>query len=172
MPPVDQSEVRIELPIDAYVPEEWVASERLRLEVYTKISASRTAADREAVRAELADRYGEIPQQVERLLRLAALREQVAAVGVEEVTAAGRFVRFAPVELPDSRQVRLRRLYPRAVTKAAIRAVLVPLPEEASGTGIKLGGATGRGGSPVTNDAALDFVEQFIRAILAAPAAA
>ena len=164
---VDQAQVRIELPLDAFVPPEWVRSERLRLEIYTKISQSRTAADRDAVRAELVDRYGQIPPQVERLMRLAALREIAASVGIEEITAQGRFVRFAPVELPDSRQVRLRRLYPRAVTKPAIRAVLVPLPEEQSTSGIKLGGSVGSG-NPVTGDAAADFVERFIHAIFVA----
>lgn len=163
--PVDVGEVRIELPIDAYIPQSWVASERLRLEVYTKIAATRSAAERDDVRAELVDRYGAIPPEVNRLFRLAALREQVASVGISEVTLQGRNVRFAPVELADSRQVRLRRLYPRSVTKAAIRAILVPLPEEENATGIKLGGGSSK---PVSNDAAMDFVEQFIHAILIA----
>ncbi|MDY5588465.1 MAG: transcription-repair coupling factor [Arcanobacterium sp.] len=163
--PVDPGEVRIELPIDAYVPQEWVASERLRLEIYAKIAATRSDTERADVRVELTDRYGAIPAQVERLFRLAALRELAASAGIEELTIQGRNIRLAPVELADSRQVRLRRLYPRAVTKAAIRAILVPLPEADSGTGIKLGGGTGK---PVSNDAACDFVEQFIHAIFIA----
>ncbi|MCI6574579.1 MAG: transcription-repair coupling factor [Actinomycetaceae bacterium] len=163
--PVESGDVRIELPIDAYVPQEWVASERLRLEIYAKIAATRSDDERSDVRAELVDRYGVIPPEVNRLFRLAQLRERAASVGISEITLQGRNVRFAPVELADSRHVRLRRLYPRAVTKAAVRVILVPLPEEESTTGIKLGGGSGK---LVSNDAAMDFVEQFIHALFIA----
>ncbi len=121
-------EVRIELPVDAFLPEEYVPSERLRLEIYTKIAACTSESARTAVREELCDRYGTIPHQSERLFAISRLRELCASVGIEEVTQVGRHIRFAPVELPDSRQARLKRLFPGAIAKPAIRVVLVPLP--------------------------------------------
>ncbi len=60
-----QTELRLELPVDAHIPEEYVESERLRLEAYQKLStASAPAASEDAidlVLEELTDRYGEPP---------------------------------------------------------------------------------------------------------------
>lgn len=156
----EKNEIRIELPVDAYVPQSWVAAERLRLEIYTKISATRTEAEREDIRAELIDRYGEIPPEVERLFRLARLRELAEKVGLEEINVIGRNIRIAPVELSDFRQVRLKRLYPRAILKPAVRAILVPLPEAELG---RIGGD-----EELTNEAIFTYVEDFIHAILVA----
>ena len=160
--PADQDtekDVRVELPIDAFVPMDWVASERLRLEIYTKIASAKNAAERDDVRAEITDRYGEIPVQVDRLFRIAALRELARKAEIEEITMAGRNIRLAPVQLSDSRQARLKRLHPRAVPKPAIRVILVPTPAEA-----KLGAS-----AEVTNDELLDFVENLINAVFIAP---
>ena len=123
-----EADVRIELPVDAYLPEDYVPSERLRLEAYAKIAAAGTEEAREAVRTELVDRYGPVPVQAERLFRLAALRELCRQAGLTEVTMAGRNVRLAPVNLPDSRQARLKRLYPGALLKPAVRIAMVPPP--------------------------------------------
>ena len=43
----------------------------------------------------------------------------------------GRNVRFAPVDLPDSRVVRLNRLYPKSIVKAPVSTILVPRPQTA-----------------------------------------
>ncbi|XCB31053.1 transcription-repair coupling factor [Arcanobacterium hippocoleae] len=158
----EKIEIRIELPVDAYVPQGWVASERLRLEIYTKISGSAAEAEREDIRAELIDRYGSIPPEVERLFRLARLRELAGKVGLAEISVMGRNIRFAPAELSDFRQVRLKRLYPRAILKPAVRAVLLPLPEG------ELGRMDGAGGGELTNEAMFEYVEQFIHAIIVA----
>ena len=60
---------------------------------------------------------------------------------MSDVTAQGKFVRFAPVDLPESAQLRLKRLYPGTVLKPAIRAVLVPFPTTARIGGRPLRGA-------------------------------
>lgn len=121
-------EVRIELPVEAYLPEAYIASERLRLEMYQKIAASRTEADREEIRVELRDRYGPIGPETERLFALAHLREIAEQAGITDISMVGKALRFSPVALPDSRQARLKRLYPSARLKPAVRALLVPLP--------------------------------------------
>lgn len=156
------ADTRIELPVDAFVPESWVTSERLRLEIYTKIAGTVTDSERDDVHQELADRYGEPPAEVNRLFRLAALRNKARKAGIEEITIQGPYARFAPVVLEDSRQARLRRLYPRALAKAAIRTLLVPLPAQDT----RMLGAD----KPVENDDALDFVELVIDSLFLAPA--
>lgn len=129
-----QTELRLELPIDAHIPEEYVESERLRLEAYQKLSAaSAPGAAEEAiglVREELIDRYGTPPASVDNLFAIAELRRHAAKAGLSDVAAVGPRLRVAPARLPDSRKVRLERLYPGAKYLDASDTVLIPLPED------------------------------------------
>ena len=50
--------------------------------------------------------------------------------GVTEISLQGTHIRLGPVDLPESRQMRLRRLYPKAVYKQAVRTISVPRPTE------------------------------------------
>ena len=124
-----EPQMRVELPIDAHLPEDYISSERLRLEMYKEIAEIRTEADLEAVRAELTDRYGELPPPVDALLGVARLRMLARAHGIQEIVPQGKVVRFSPVHLPESRQVRLQRLYPGATLKTAQDQMLVPKPD-------------------------------------------
>ena len=100
-PVVVEKELRIDLPVKAFVPPGWVAQEALRLDLYRRIS---TAGDREQlehVRAETVDRYGALPAEVQTLFAVAALRATAAALGVEEITTFREQVRIRPVALPE-----------------------------------------------------------------------
>jgi transcription-repair coupling factor (superfamily II helicase) len=131
------AEVRVDLPVDAHVPHDYVTGERLRLEVYRKIAEAADGAALDAIVEELTDRYGEPPTPVRNLLAVAAFRQTCRALGVAEVAAAGASIRIGPVELPDSVQLRLRRLHPKAQYKPAAKLVVVPKPVE----GGRIGGA-------------------------------
>ena len=152
-------DVRIELPVDAYLPEDYVSSERLRLEIYTKIAEAGSEGEREAVRAEMIDRYGKIPPQAERLFRIAGLREMCKEAGLAEVTMMGKNIRLAPVNLPDSRQARLKRLYPGAILKPAVRVALVPAPGDSKRMGES---------SAVEGDDLLDWVGMLVHSVFVA----
>ncbi|MFC7404898.1 transcription-repair coupling factor [Georgenia alba] len=151
----EKADVRVELPVDAHIPHDYIAHERLRLEAYAKISAADEESARRNLREELTDRYGPVPEPVERLFAVAALREKAREVGLTEITGQGRYVRFAPVELPESAQLRLKRLYPQTVLKPAVRAILVPFPMTA-----KLGG------KPLKDAELLGWVDELIDAVL------
>src|SRR5690625_305284 len=157
----EKADVRIELPVDAHIPHDYIEHERLRLEAYAKISAAEDDVAIDAVRAELADRYGPVPEQVERLFAVAALRSRARAVGLTDLTAQGRYVRFAPVELPESGQLRLKRLYPGTVLKPAIRTILVPFPTTAKVAG-----------RPLQDSALLAWTGDLIDAVLTGSVAA
>jgi len=139
--PAEQPDVTVELPVDAHIPQAYIATERLRLEAYRKVASAPDEAALAAVRAELADRYGPVPPAVDALFEVAGFRQHARASGLTDVTAQGRFVRFAPVELPESAQLRLKRLYPGSVLKPALRTVLVPFPTTARIGGTPLSGA-------------------------------
>ncbi|NYG56849.1 transcription-repair coupling factor (superfamily II helicase) [Nocardioides perillae] len=148
-------EVRIELPVDAHLPHDYIPSERLRLEVYKRLAEVRTDADVDAVAEELLDRYGEPPEAVASLLLVARFRARVRQAGITEVTIAGKHVRFAPVDLPESRQVRLQRLHKGALVKPATSTVLVPRPQTAV-----------IGGKPIYGIALLEWARQVVEGVL------
>jgi transcription-repair coupling factor (superfamily II helicase) len=127
----DLGEVRIELPVDAHLPHEYIASERLRLEMYKRLAEVRADEDVDLLREEMVDRYGEPPIEVQSLLFVALFRARARRAGIKEVTVAGRNVRFAPVALPDSRVVRLQRMYPKSIVKPQVETLLVPRPTSA-----------------------------------------
>jgi transcription-repair coupling factor (superfamily II helicase) len=123
------SDLKIEMPLDAHIPHNYVPAERLRLEMYKRIADAHSTSDLAAVQSELEDRYGKIPIQVQNLLEVSEIRMAAHPLGLKEMVVAGPSVRFAPVELPDSVQVRLARLYPQSTIKLASRTVLIPRPK-------------------------------------------
>ncbi|MDN8594915.1 MULTISPECIES: transcription-repair coupling factor [unclassified Corynebacterium] len=123
-------EIRIDLPVDAHIPETYINSERLRLESYRKLAAARDDAELSHVAEELVDRFGEMPEEVERLFAVARLRHQARRAGVADITMQGTRLKVHPVDMPDSKQVRLKRLYPGSNYRAAAKAVQVPFPRE------------------------------------------
>jgi transcription-repair coupling factor (superfamily II helicase) len=127
-----QTELRLELPVDAHIPEDYVESERLRLEAYQKLStASSPAASADQidqVLEELTDRYGEPPAQVLSLIEVSKLRRMAQKAGLSEVVSAGPNLRVSTAELADSVQVRLQRMYPGARYFQQTKAVAVPMP--------------------------------------------
>lgn len=136
----DLGEVRIELPVDAHLPHDYISSERLRLEMYKRLAEVRSDADVDAIRDELVDRYGEPPMEVASLLFVARFRARAREAGVRESTVAGKHVRFAPVSLPESRAVRLQRLYPGSILKPSSDVLLVPRPQTKPVAGSPLSG--------------------------------
>jgi transcription-repair coupling factor (superfamily II helicase) len=123
-----EPEMRIELPVEAHLPTDYVESERLRLEMYKRLAEVRSEADVKGVEAELADRYGPLPTEVDNLLAVARFRLLARSAGLTEIVSQGNFIRFGPVQLAESRRLRLQRLYPRSVVKEAAKIALVPRP--------------------------------------------
>lgn len=148
-------EVKIELPVDAHVPHDYAPGERLRLQAYRAIASANSEDDIRAVREELTDRYGKLPEPVENLLLVAGLRMLARACGVGEIVLQGPNIRFAPVELRESQELRLKRLHPKTIFKPATRQILVPRP------------TAGRiGGKPVVGRELLSWTGEFLTTIL------
>ncbi|ORI27146.1 transcription-repair coupling factor [Rhodococcus sp. 1168] len=129
-------EVRIDLPVDANIPPDYVTSDRLRLEAYRKLAAATDSEGIYAVIEELVDRYGPLPEEVGRLVSVAKLRLIAKEYNLTDVNVAGTQVKLAPMDLPDSKQIRLKRLYPSAQYRATTGVVQLPLPRvEGGGVG-------------------------------------
>ncbi|MZD06724.1 transcription-repair coupling factor [Streptomyces sp. SID5785] len=148
-------EVKIELPVDAHVPHDYAPGERLRLQAYRAIASANTEDDVRQVREELTDRYGKLPEPVENLLLVAGLRMLARACGVGEIVLQGTNIRFAPVELRESQELRLKRLYPGTVIKPTTHQILVPRPKTAK-----------VGGKPLVGRELLAWVGEFLASVL------
>ena len=131
--------MRIELPVD-HLPIDYVESERLRLEMYRRLAEVRSDEDVDELRAELLDRYGTPPPPTEALLAVARFRIACRRAGLAEVMTQGNYIRFGPVngrllpsgervDLPESRQLRLKRMHPGTLLKDAANVALVPRPK-------------------------------------------
>jgi transcription-repair coupling factor (superfamily II helicase) len=95
---------------------------------------------------------------VERLLGVATFRATCRRAGVGEVTVQGKYIRFAPVELPESRVVRLKRVYPGSLLKEGVRTMLVPRPQPAT-----------FGAKPLRDDELLAWAGRVIDDVIAPP---
>ncbi len=130
----DGGEVRIDLPLNALIPRDYIADENFRLEAYRRIAAAGDDEELTEVYNELVDRYGSpVPSTVEALFEVAKLRRTMMDAGVIEASTVAKNLRIRPVELEESRQVRLQRLVPQATWKAATQTLLIPetvLPKE------------------------------------------
>jgi transcription-repair coupling factor (superfamily II helicase) len=154
-PEEEEPDVKIDLPVDAHLPLEYIGVERLRLEMYRKLAGARDAAALDEIVAEMRDRYGEPPTEVANLVAVARFRYLARSHGLTDVSLQGKHVRFAPMRLPDSKQMRLKRLYPDAVYKAATDTVSLPRP------------TTKRvGGEPLRDTELLDWAAELLNAVL------
>ena len=148
-------DTKVDLPVDAHLPHDYIPGERLRLEAYRRLAGAYDDAAIAAVRDELVDRYGPLPDPVERLLAVAAFRVVARRYGLTEVTLQGNQVRFAPLDLRESQVMRLQRLFPRSVAKPQTRTVLVPRPMTAR-----------IGGQPVRDVELLDWCRAVLDAVV------
>ncbi len=115
--PVTPFEVVLDLPVDAHLPREYVARDDVRMEAYRRLAAVEAAADVEDVRAEWVDRYGPVPPAAEALLAAARLRAECVTRRISSISVQRGVARIEGLELPESRKVRLKRLFPSAVAK-------------------------------------------------------
>jgi transcription-repair coupling factor (superfamily II helicase) len=153
--PEEEPEVKIDLPVDAHLPVDYIAVERLRLEMYRKLAEARDDAKLSEVIAEMTDRYGEPPAQVANLIAVARFRQLARAYGLTDVSMQGKHIRLSPLSLPDSKQMRLKRYHPDSVYKTANDQVSVPRP------------STRRvGGEPLRDQELLQWCAQLLKDVL------
>jgi transcription-repair coupling factor (superfamily II helicase) len=161
--PEETKDVRIDLPVDAHLPPDYIASDRLRLEGYRRLAAACDDAAVAAVVDELNDRYGALPEPAQRLVAVARLRLLCRDAGITEVSAPSEAtIRLSPVRLLDSAQVRLKRIYPGAHYRATTSTVQVPIPRS--------GGSSGGVGAPRIRDVELvQMVADLVTALQGKP---
>jgi len=127
-------EVRIDLPVDAHLPEAYVADQEARLEAYRRLAGADDHRAVDDVAAEWGDRYGPVPPAAATLIEIARIRVEALRLGIAEVVAMRREVKIAPVTLSQSQEVRLQRLSPRSVVRQG--AMFIPTPTRAAASSV------------------------------------
>ena len=130
------AEIKIEVPLDAHLPTDYVGREDLRFDAYRRLAEVRTMADVDDIGAEWVDRFGPVPSEAAALLEIARLRAECVRTGVTDITVVKRreiggapwIARISPLRLPVSKQMRLERTRKGAVIKGEAGEVHVPLP--------------------------------------------
>ncbi len=142
-------ELSVDLPDAAHLPPEYVEAEDVRLEAYRRLSAVRTVAEVDDVRAEWEDRFGPLPRPAAALLDVALLRVECLRLGADDLAVSvprftgegagprggpgGRAVaKLTPVVLPASAEVRLRRLAPGGTYQPEAQRLSVPIAPDPS----------------------------------------
>jgi len=118
-------ECKVELPITAHLPVEYVPSERLRLDLYRRMADCVDDAGLNSIVDELVDRFGELPEPARSLIEVARIRTKAKSMELTEVVWQGKFLKVAPITLPESAQLRLERLYPGTLIKQATKSALI-----------------------------------------------
>lgn len=101
-PLAEERDVRLDLPVRAFLPVDYLGEERLRLDLYRRISSARDEGELASLRTEAEDRFGPLPREAETLLDVAWLRIACLDVGVDEVTTFRGQVRLRPVEVDEA----------------------------------------------------------------------
>jgi transcription-repair coupling factor (superfamily II helicase) len=121
-------EIRIDLPIDAHIPDDYIPEQQLRLEAYRRLALATSHAEADEVAAEWADRYGDVPAQAQTLIDIARLRVEALRIGLTEIVKLRTEVRMGPVDLTDSQEIRLKRMARGSVLNAKEATIFIPAP--------------------------------------------
>jgi transcription-repair coupling factor (superfamily II helicase) len=126
----EPAEIKLDIPLDANLPAEYIEREDLRLEAYRRLAGVQTHAEVDDIEAEWIDRYGPVPVLAKALLEVAHLRAECVRTGVREINVSKGVARIAPIELAASASIRLRRLHPKAVMKEDLQQLVIPVGKE------------------------------------------
>jgi transcription-repair coupling factor (superfamily II helicase) len=129
--PLEEPEpVRLDVNVDAYVPADYIAYERAKIDVHRRVAGALEVAEVEELHAELEDRFGPVPEPLENLLALQRARIKFGQAGAQTVSFRGDRLAVVPIELDSSRARRLRERLPGASYESGRSQVLVRVPEE------------------------------------------
>jgi transcription-repair coupling factor (superfamily II helicase) len=120
----------MDLPVDAYVPGDYVPYEAAKIEVHRRVAGAREVAELIMLREELEDRFGPLPEPLQNLIRLQDARIKLGRAGARSVDFAGGRLSVAPIELDSRGAKALRERLPEAVYDSGRSTVRVRVPDE------------------------------------------
>jgi transcription-repair coupling factor (superfamily II helicase) len=126
----DWEPVRLDVNVDAYVPSDYVPYEQAKVDVHRRIAGSREVADLVALREELEDRFGELPDPLRNLIALQQARIKLGQAGARAVTFRGDRLAVTPIELDSKRAKKIRAEIPEALYESGKSQLSVRVPSD------------------------------------------
>ena len=130
LPEEPREPVRIEVDVDAYIPAEYIPFEAAKIDVHRRVAAAREPGELRALRDELEDRFGALPESVSNLLDLQRVRIALGEAGARTVEFRAGRLRVSPVELDSERAAVLNEHVPEAIYRWRERTIAVPVPDD------------------------------------------
>ncbi len=122
---IDVPEPELRLGLAGRLPAEWIPEEEARLSLYLRLARVEDSAGLDALRAELADRFGELPEEAEALLGAAQVRMLAQDAGVRRIDAGPAAIAITPGQCLGQGAGRARG-QGRALAVSAVRAISRP----------------------------------------------
>lgn len=120
----------IDLPVEASLPVDYIASDKLRLEAYRKLASANNNKDLQELRDELLDRFGEPPEAFSILCDVARLRFKARDLGITQISSQGKSVRVIGLDPKESLWMRLQRIYRGVKYRPLTHTLIIPSPFE------------------------------------------
>jgi transcription-repair coupling factor (superfamily II helicase) len=152
-------ECRVELDGDAYLPDDYVDLPAERVAIYRRLAEAKALAEIAAVREELADRFGRLPEAAENLLGLASLKLMGTALGLRslQITSRQSLGIFSENGRPPKGEP-FRKWIGSMVQRAAVPFEFIQRPDSKAFLGFRL---------PVAKDQhALSLTLKFLQSLL------
>ncbi|MEA2207961.1 MAG: hypothetical protein QOF54_438, partial [Solirubrobacteraceae bacterium] len=109
---------------------DYIAYEQAKIDVHRRVAGALEVADVEALRAELEDRFGPVPEPLENLLALQRARIKFGQAGARTVSFRGDRLAVVPIELDSRRAKRLREELPEALYESGRAQMSMRVPRE------------------------------------------
>ena len=90
----EEFETAFEVPVDAYISDDYVNSEYIKLDLYKEIARIENEEDADEVIMEVKDRFGPVPKEFERLIRVALLKAKAHECYIEDIKPYGNDVQY------------------------------------------------------------------------------
>ncbi|MBR5407618.1 MAG: transcription-repair coupling factor [Lachnospiraceae bacterium] len=94
----DDNEVSVDINVDAYIPDSYIMNENQKIDIYKRIAGIDSEGEREEMRDELSDRFGELPQAVLNLLDIANMRMLARQVYIKDIKEENRAIKLSVYE--------------------------------------------------------------------------
>ncbi|MFL5908442.1 MAG: transcription-repair coupling factor [Solirubrobacterales bacterium] len=130
LPAEPRAPVRIDVDVDAYVPADYIPFEAAKIDVHRRVAAAREPGELRALRGELEDRFGPVPESVANLLDLQRARLALGDAGARTVEFRAGRLRVSPIELDSERVGALNERVAEAIYQWRERTIAVPVPED------------------------------------------
>ena len=125
-----EAQVRVDVDVSAYVPSDFIPFEAAKIEVHRRIAAAREPGELRALREELRDRFGPVPEPVEALLELQRARIEIGRQGGRVAEVRGGRLSISPLDLDAPRVAAIRERIPEALYETSKRTLSLRVPDE------------------------------------------